>query len=69
MTTEDAVVIEGATVVRETALAICVRVEGDDVWFPKALVFNESEVWSLANPGPGNLVVPRWLAEEKGFFT
>ncbi len=64
---EDTVVIDDALVIRETAQAVLVRAEGEDFWCPKSQIADESEVFSLKNPGPGKLVIPRWLAQEKGF--
>ena len=54
-------------VVGETEKAIKVRIPGEgEKWMPKAAVADESEVWSLANKGPGNLVLHDWFAEKEG---
>lgn len=66
---DDLVTIDDATVKRETDAAILVDADGVNFWVPKSQIDATSEVWSLKNPGPGTLVVPRWLAEEKGFST
>lgn len=64
---EEPVTIGDALVIRETEAAVLVRVEEEDFWIPKSQIDNASEVWSMKNAGPGDLVVPRWLAEKLGF--
>lgn len=62
----DLAFISDAECIRESAKAILVKVDGVEVWIPKSQIADESEVWSLKNAGPGDLVIPQWLAEEKG---
>lgn len=64
---DDVVTIGDATVIRETNAAVLVRVEEEDFWIPKSQIDDTSEIWSLKNAGPGDLVVPRWFAEKLGF--
>ena len=62
----DIVTLQDAEVIRESDRAVLVRVDGAEVWIPKSQIDDASEVWSLKNAGPGDLVIPLWLAEEKG---
>ncbi len=48
----------------ETDLALCVEVEGEEVWIPKSLVADESEVQERGDEG--ELIIPEWFAIEKG---
>lgn len=55
------------TVVRETDKALLVRYEGEDIWIPKSQIHADSEIYSSKQVGEtGTLVLPYWLAEEKG---
>jgi hypothetical protein len=53
---EDLMVIN-ATTVTETAAAVLLNVDGEKIWFPKS---------QIAELGPDDWSIPRWLAEEKG---
>lgn len=53
-----------AETIRETPKAILVEVEGEEFWIPKSQIDDESEVWQ--DDQEGELVIPLWLAEEKG---
>ncbi len=66
-----------ARLVRETDMAICVKLKiksgwGQDRWFPKSVVHDDSEVWGIADEtGPdttqeGELIVKRRFAEREG---
>lgn len=51
----------------ETSKAILVLVDGDEkVWLPRSQVSESSEVRREGDEG--NLVIPEWLAEEKGLL-
>jgi hypothetical protein len=54
-----------ATPVKETDKALLVEVEGEEVWLPKTQIDDDSEVYSM-KAGAGMLVIPMWLAREKG---
>jgi hypothetical protein len=56
--------IENVVALRATEKALLCEVDGQQVWIPQALISDDSEVWE---PGQeGDLVIPMWLAEEKG---
>lgn len=56
--------IEDVVAVRETELALLVVVNGEETWIPKSQIKDESEV---NEPGDsGTLVIPEWLADDKG---
>ena len=51
----------------ETYLAIlCLFESGDELWIPKSQIHDDSEVY--AKDHSGELVIPEWLAEEKGLI-
>lgn len=58
-------------VIRETAHALIVRIQietvGYEPWIPKSKIHDNSEVY--AGGTSGRLVIPLWLAEEKGLPT
>ncbi len=56
--------IEVERVKRATDKALCVVVEGEEVWIPKSAIHDDSEVWKEGQDG--TLVIPLWLAEAKG---
>lgn len=63
------VTIGNVIVLKETDKAILCRFHDDcEEWIPKSQILAESEVHSLESSEyePGDLVIPRWLAEEKG---
>jgi hypothetical protein len=51
-------------VLSETAKAILVDVEGEEVWIPKSMIHDDSEVFRQGHTG--TLIVSRWIAEQKG---
>lgn len=56
--------IENVVALRATEKALLCEVDGKQVWIPQKLIHDDSEVWK---PGDeGELVIPMWLAEEKG---
>lgn len=58
--------IEGCKATRETDKALLVEVEetGEEYWIPKSQIQDDSEVYEKGHEG--KLVLPRWLAKEKG---
>lgn len=45
----------------------CENPEGDEFWIPKSQIHRESEITEKSKKGDtGILVIPRWLAIEKG---
>lgn len=56
---------EGCVAVHETDHALLVRtIEGDEVWIPLSQIDDDSEVF--AEGTEGTLVIPAWLAEDRG---
>ena len=51
-------------VIHDSGEAILVNVEGTEVWIPKSLVDEDSEVYEADTEG--ELVIPEWLAIKKG---
>lgn len=49
---------------RETDMAILVQTAEGQAWIPKSQIHEDSEVW--AEGDRGILVIPEWLAEDKG---
>lgn len=56
------VLIDG--VLKETEAAILIDVDGDEIWIPKSQIHEDSQVRELGDRG--ELVIPEWLAIEKG---
>lgn len=58
---DEPVDIKDVRLIRETAKAYLIEVEQVEVWIPKSQVedFDQEEGW---------LVIPRWLAIEKGLI-
>ena len=49
----------------ESGKALLVEVDEQTAWIPQSQIDEDPEVW---RPGDtGELVIPQWLAEEKGF--
>jgi len=55
---------EDVNCIKETEKALLVEIEGEEVWVPKSVVHDDSEVY--AEDDQGTLVVKRWWAREKG---
>lgn len=59
-----------AKVLRETDKAILVELledgEGEEVWIPKSVIHDDSEVYSEKN-GEGELLVVSWWARANGY--
>lgn len=58
------VTFEEVSVTMERDKSLCCRIDGDDVWVPKSLIHDNSEVYKMGSEG--ELVVPEWWAIEKG---
>lgn len=57
-------VIENVVALRASEKALLCEVDGKQVWIPQSQILDDSEVWKAADEG--QLVIPMWLAEEKG---
>ena len=53
-------------VVRATPKALLVQVDEVEAWIPRELIHDDSEVFDAGENSTGTLVIPLWLAEEKG---
>ena len=49
--------------IRETASALRVVINGDEIWVPQSQIGDDSEVY--ADGHEGTLVVSQWIAEQK----
>ena len=59
--------VEVEEVLKETPMALLVKLEsGEDIWIPKSQISDDSEVWKADQIG--KLVIPEWLAKEKGLL-
>ncbi len=61
---EPPVEVEVEIVVAATSKAILCRIHGENYWIPLSQIDTESEVMDRGDSG--TLIIPRWLAEEKG---
>lgn len=56
-------------VIAKTDKAILVKYEDLEEWIAESLIHDDSEIWRNSNVGDeGILVIPEWLAENKGFI-
>jgi hypothetical protein len=53
-------------VIAETANAILVDVDGEQVWLPLSQVHDDSEVYAKGHTG--KLVITEWIAKQKGLI-
>lgn len=54
-------------VVRATDRALLVAYELQEIWIPKSQIDDDSSIYSSKQVGEkGELVLPEWLADEKG---
>ncbi|MCA9529420.1 MAG: hypothetical protein KC543_04715 [Myxococcales bacterium] len=60
----ETVVIHGVDARRETALALLVNIDGDDVWIPKSQIVAGSDVCEAGDSG--DLEITAWFAEKEG---
>lgn len=56
--------LANVTVKRDSGKALLCLIDGDDYWIPKSQIHDDSEVYEMETEG--TLIIPRWLAEEKG---
>jgi len=54
-----------ARAIRETDKALLLDYENEEVWIPKSVIDDDSEVWREEDEG--ELVVKDWFAEKKGW--
>lgn len=54
--------------IRETDKALLIQLDesGQEVWFPKSHIHDDSEVFDEFANAEGEVVVTRWIAEQKG---
>lgn len=52
----------------ETAKALLVRIGSRELWVPKSLIDDDSEVFDSGENSEGKLVVPLWWAEKEGLL-
>lgn len=55
---------EDVEVKHETEMAILCVVDGNEVWIPKSIIHDDSEVFKAGTTG--RLIIPEWLAKAKG---
>lgn len=57
---------EKCRVIRESdsGLALLIEIDGKEIWVPKSVIDEDSEVWE--DEQEGELVVYEWWAEDKG---
>lgn len=54
-------------VVAVTAKALLCRIDGEEIWFPRSQITDDSELWEEKHKGQkGKLVVTFWIANQKG---
>jgi hypothetical protein len=58
--------IENARAIKATSMAILVEVDDEEYWIPISQIDDDSEVYQKGDEG--TLIIPRWLAEEKGLI-
>ena len=58
--------LDEARCIAETDKAICCEVEDEEVWVPKSVIHDDSEVYRLDDTG--TLVVPEWFARKNGLL-
>lgn len=56
--------IEDVLAIRETAKALLCIIDGDEVWIPKSVIDDDSEVYQDGDEG--DLVITEWFAEKEG---
>jgi hypothetical protein len=63
---DDVARFDGCTAVRATAKALLVSVPdlGDDIWIPKSVIHDDSEVYDEGHEG--ELVLAEWWARKEG---
>lgn len=56
--------IEDVSVVKETDLALLVKIDDEEHWIPKSQIVDESEIWKMGQTG--KLCITDWFAEQAG---
>lgn len=56
--------IEDVEVLRETDDAILVQFDNQELWVPKSVIHDDSEVYEMGCDG--TLIIAEWWAEKKG---
>ena len=62
---DEPVEFECAECRRETAMALLVCIDGREVWVPKSVVHDDSEVFDADDNATGTLVVKEWWATKE----
>lgn len=57
---------EDVRVVRGSSKALLCEINGEQHWIPKSQIDDDSEVFDDGENAEGTLVLPEWLAVEKG---
>ncbi len=57
-----------AICIKNTGQALLVEIDGEEVWLPQTLIHIDSEVFDAEDNSAGTLVIPEWLAKEKGLL-
>lgn len=63
MSNRDWVYVEGVEVVEVTKAALKVLVDTSPVWIPKSQLHSDCDLYDEGDEG--DLIIPRWLADEK----
>jgi hypothetical protein len=56
----------GVKIVKESDLAVCCRIAGQDHWFTRERLLSGSSVVNFGDRG--TLVLARWFAEDRGLL-
>ncbi len=64
MSDDETVEFEGVFAEKETDLAIFCHIDDKQLWIPKSVVDEDSEVYGRGHTGI--LVIKRWFAEKEG---
>lgn len=64
---DEPVEFDDAECIRETVMALRVRLDdGRELWVPKSVVHDDSEVFDGYDNATGKLVLARWFADKEG---
>lgn len=66
MRQEDTYAIQAMPVMETQQAVLFELIEGDQVWVPKSVIHEDSEVWKEGQE-PGELVVKHWFAKKEGW--
>ena len=56
----------GVTILKETASAVLVDIDGEEVWIPQSQIHADSQIWEEGDEG--DLVISDWIAKDKGLI-